>query len=117
MKNEELLKTLIDELFNLDSISEEYQDGEIHFRIDSKKEGNTLTIKVERLENKDKENFENWLKDVDDDVFLEMVERLPVNFNTIYNSDNYKDIINIATDEIKNILNDRINKYKMILGE
>ena len=101
MKNEELLKTLID----------------VHFRIDSVKEGNTLNIKVEKFENKDKENFENWLKEVDDDVFLEMVDRLPEGFNNIYQSDNYKDIINIATKEVKNILNERINKYKMILGE
>lgn len=117
MKNEELLKTLIDELFKLDSIHEEYQDGEIHFRIDSEKNRNTLNIKVEKLENTDKKEFEKWLENIDDDVFTEMVESLPKNFNTIYNSPNYKDIIDIATISIKNILNDRINKYKMILGE
>ena len=57
MKQEELLKALITELFKTNTLHQEYQDNDTHFVIDSIKEGNTLTIKVELKENKDKKEF------------------------------------------------------------
>ena len=49
MKQEEIFKALIKELFALDTTHQEYQDNDTHFVVDSTKEGNTLTIKVQLL--------------------------------------------------------------------
>ena len=35
MKQEELMKTLIKELFEMDTLHQEYQDNDTHFVIDS----------------------------------------------------------------------------------
>lgn len=35
MKQDELLKTLVEELFKLDTTHQEYQDNDIHFVVDS----------------------------------------------------------------------------------
>ena len=35
MKQEELLKTLIKELFNLNTMHQEYQDSDTHYIVDS----------------------------------------------------------------------------------
>jgi hypothetical protein len=35
MKQEELMKTLIEELFKMDTLHQEYQDNDIQFAIDS----------------------------------------------------------------------------------
>ena len=76
MKQEEILKALIEELFAMNELHQEYQDNDTHYVVDSTKEGNTLTIKVQLLENKDKKEFENWLQLVDDDLFQEVLEEL-----------------------------------------
>ena len=121
MKQEELLKALISELMGMDELHQEYQDNDTHFVIDSTKEGNTLTIKVQLLENKDKKDFENWLQQVDDDLFQEVLEELAEkeglsDINSLYNSENYQQVIDKVKTKTKEIANRKIKMLKKLIN-
>lgn len=121
MKQEELLKALISELMGMDELHQEYQDNDTHFVIDSTKEGNTLVIKVQLLENKDKKDFENWLQQVDDDLFQEVLEELAEkdglsDINSLYNSENYQQVIDKVKTKTKEIANHKIKMLKKLIN-
>jgi hypothetical protein len=121
MKQEELLKALISELMGMDELHQEYQDNDTHFVIDSTKEGNTLVIKVQLLENKDKKDFENWLQQVDDDLFQEVLEELAEkdglsDINSLYNSENYQQVIDKVKTKTKEIANRKIKMLKKLIN-
>ena len=121
MKQEELLKALIEELFEMDTLHQEYKDNDSHFVVDSTKEGNTLTIKVQLLENEDKKNFENWLQQVDDDLFQEVLEELSEkdglsDINSLYNSENYQQVIDKVKTKTKEIANRKIKMLKKLVN-
>lgn len=120
MKQEELMKTLIEELFNLDMGHEEYQDNDTHFVLDSQKEGNTLTIKVQLLENEDKKEFEKWLQNVDDDLFEEVMDELKereglLNLNELYESEDYKKVIDRVKSKTKEVAARRIKELQKLI--
>ena len=108
MKQEELIKALIAELFKMDTMHQEYKDNDTHFLIDSQKEGNTLTIKVQLLENKDKREFEQWLEQIDDDLFSEVLDE-------IYNSKDYQKAIDKIKSKTKEIAVRRIKELQKLL--
>ena len=116
MKQEEMIKTLVKELMELDELHQEYQDKDTHFVVDSQKEGNTLTIKVQLLENKDKEQFEKWLESIDDDILSEVLEEVNSDgdLNELYNSENYKQVINKVKSKTKEIVDEKIKYLKAI---
>ena len=121
MKQEELLKALVSELMGMNELHQEYQDNDTHFVIDSTKEGNTLTIKVQLLENKDKKDFENWLQQVDDDLFQEVLEELAEkeglsDINSLYNSENYQQVIDKVKTKTKEIANRKIKMLKKLIN-
>ena len=121
MKQEELLKLLIKELFAMDTLHQEYQDNDTHFVVDSKKEGNTLTIKVQLLENEDKKEFENWLKQVDDDLFQEVLEELSEkeginDIQALYNSKDYKKVIDKVKAKTREIATRKVKALKRLLA-
>jgi hypothetical protein len=120
MKQEEILKALVTELMGLDELHQEYQDNDTHFVIDSTKEGNTLTIKVQLLDNKDKKEFEEWLKGIDDDLFSEVLEELKeeglINLEEMYKSDQYKTVINKVKQKTKEIASKKIKLLKKLLA-
>ena len=121
MKQEELLKALVSELMGMDELHQEYQDNDTHFVIDSTREGNTLTIKVQLLENKDKKDFENWLQQVDDDLFQEVLEELAEkdglsDINSLYNSENYQQVIDKVKTKTKEIANRKIKILKKLIN-
>jgi hypothetical protein len=120
MKQEEILKALIEELFAMDTLHQEYQDNDSHFVVDSTKEGNTLTIKVTLLENKDKEKFEKWLEQVDDDLFQEVLDELAEkeglkDINSLYNSEKYQQVIDKVKAKTKEIAARKIKNLKKFL--
>ena len=120
MKQEELLKALIKELFEMDKLHQEYKDNDSHFVVDSTREGNTLTIKVQLLENEDKKDFENWLQQVDDDLFQEVLEELSEkdglsDINSLYNSENYQQVIDKVKTKTKEIANRKIKMLKKLV--
>ena len=121
MKQEELLKALVSELMGMDELHQEYQDNDTHFVIDSTREGNTLTIKVQLLENKDKKDFENWLQQVDDDLFQEVLEELAEkeglsDINSLYNSENYQQVIDRVKTKTKEIASRKIKMLKKLIN-
>ena len=120
MKQEELMKTLINELFKLDTTHQEYQDNDVHFVVDSQKNGNTLIVKVQLLENKDKKEFEAWLKQIDDSLFEEVLDELQEkeglsNLNDLYNSENYKNVISKIKSKTKEIALRKIKELQKLV--
>ena len=121
MKQEELLKTLVKELFGMNELHQEYQDNDTHFVIDSQKEGNTLTIKVELKDNKDKKDFEKWLKNIDNDFFSEILEDLAneeglTDIEALYNSKDYKKVITKVKAKAKELANRKIKLLQKIVA-
>ena len=121
MKQEELMKSLIKELFALNTTHQEYQDNDIHFVVDSQKNGNTLTIKVQLLENKDKKEFEKWLENnVDDELFSEVLEELAkkeglTDIEALYNSKDYKKVIDKVKSKTKEIVARKVREFQNLL--
>ena len=120
MKQEELIKVLVKELFGLDELHQEYQDNDTHFVIDSQKEGDTLTIKVQLVENKDKKEFEKWLENVDDDLFSEVLDELKdeglMDLEETYNSKDYKEVIDKVRSKTKEVAINKIKELQKILN-
>ena len=121
MKQEELLKSLIKELFALNELHQEYQDNDTHYVVDSQKNGNTLTIKVQLLENKDKKEFEKWLSSVDDDLFAEVLDELRNEDNLfdiekLYQSKDYKKVISKVKAKTKEIALRKIENLKSLIN-
>ena len=121
MKQEELLKALVSELMGMDELHQEYQDDDTHFVIDSTKEGNTLTIKVQLLENKDKKEFEKWLQQVDDDLFQEVLDELAEkeglkDISNLYNSEKYQQVIDRVKSKTKELAARKIKNLKKLLS-
>ena len=120
MKQEELLKALIKELFALNELHQEYQDNDTHFVIDSRKEGNKLTINITLKDNEDKKKFEKWVDQLDDDIFNEVWEALAAednlhSLNEIYNSNDYKKVIDKFKNKTKEIASGKIKKLQKLL--
>ena len=120
MKEEEILKTLVKELFALNELHQEYQDNDTHFVIDSQKEGNTLTIKVQLIENKDKEEFEEWLEQIDNNLFEEVLDELKdeglSNLDELYQSKNYKSVIEKVKAKTKQIATRKIAELQSLIN-
>ena len=121
MKQEEILKALIEELFAMNELHQEYQDNDTHYVVDSTKEGNTLTIKVQLLENKDKKEFEDWLQLVDDDLFQEVLEELAereglTDLDALYKTEDYQKVIDRVKAKTREIANRKIRNLKKLLN-
>ena len=119
MKQEEILKALAKELFEMDTMHQEYQDNDTHFIVDSNKEGDTLTVKITLKENKDKQEFEKWLEYVDDDLFQEVLESFGDAFDMEkeYNSPNYKRVIYEVKNRARDMAAKKIKELQKVLGQ
>ena len=119
MKQEEILKALVKELFALDTMHQEYQDNDTHFIVDSNKEGDTLTVKITLKENKDKQEFEKWLENVDDDLFQEVLESFGDAFDMEkeYNAPNNKKGIYEVKNRARDMAAKKIKELQRVLGQ
>ena len=123
MKQEELFKTLISELFALNELHQEYQDNDTHFVVDTQKKEDTLIIKITLKENKDKQEFEDWLSNIDDTLFEEVLDELKnkeglINLEDMYQSKDYKKVIDRIKSKTKEIAQRRIKELqKLISGQ
>ena len=115
---EKELVALIKELFEMDELHQEYTDNDISFAIDTQKvDNNTLEIKVTLNEgNKDKKEFEQWVRQIPDDIFSEILESLNDDIYEKYNSEKYMEIIDQVRSKANSILLDRMSKYKGLLS-
>ena len=121
MKEKELIITLVKELMVMDELHEEYTDNNLHCVIDSQKEGDTLTIKVSLKENKDKQEFEDWVNRLDDDIFNETWESLSneyglKNLNDVYNTEDYKNVINMFKSTAREIAENKVKQLTKIFN-
>ena len=121
MKQEDLMKTLIKELFKMDTVHHEYIDNDNAYVIDSQREGDTLTIKVSLKENKDKKEFEKWLETVDDDLFSEVLDELKeteklIDIEQLYNSKDYKKAIDKIKSKTKEIAQRKIKELQKLIN-
>lgn len=116
--NKQLI-ALVKELLEMDELHQKYQDNNISFAIDTQKvDDSTLNITIKLLDNikDDKEEFENWLKNVPQDIFAEAIESLDENINEKYNSEDYKEIIDSVRNRINSIINDRLATYSALMN-
>ena len=121
MKQEELFKSLIRELFGMEELHQEYQDNDTHFVIDTQKDGNILNIRIQLLENKDKKEFENWLSEISDDFFSEILDELKekeglYNLEELYNSKDYIKVIQRVKSKAKEIASRKIKELQRIIN-
>ena len=122
MKQEELFKSLIRELFGMEELHQEYQDNDTHFVIDTQKDGNILNIRIQLLENKDKKEFENWLSEISDDFFSEILDELKEkeglhNLEELYNSKDYIKVIQRVKSKAKEIASRKIKELQRIVND
>ncbi len=121
MTQEDLLKTLVKQLFAISETHYEYQDNQSNFIIDAKKENpDELVIRVKNNKNKDKEEFENFVDSMDDDLFNEVWESLSEennlhNLNELYDSPQYKEVINKFKNRTKEIVSNKIKDLQKYL--
>ncbi|MER2010040.1 MAG: hypothetical protein ABS939_21605 [Psychrobacillus sp.] len=78
-----------------------------------------MHITVTLVEDTDKKEFENWLKQVDDDLFYDVLKELGDNYNLdqMYNSENYKEVIDLVTFKTKELAKKRIKELESIIGQ
>ena len=121
MKQEEIFKTLVEELMKIDKVHHEYMDNDNAYVIDSQKNGNELIIKVSIKENKDKKEFEEWLETVDDDLFSEVLDELKeteklIDIEQLYNSKDYKKAIDKIKSKTQEIAVRKIKELQKLIG-
>ena len=121
MKQEELLKQVIKELFSLDNLHQEYQDNDTHYIVDSQKENNKITFTIQLKENKDKKEFERWINQLDDEIFNEVWESLSMedelhSLDELYNTENYKEVITKFKNKTKEIATRKIKELQKLIA-
>ena len=113
MKEENLL-SLIKELSAMNELHQEYQDNNIHYVIDAIRDGNVLKFNVEIQDTKDKEEFEKWASQLDDEFFSEVWESLSKedelhSLNELYESPNYREVIQRFKNKARQIAKRKID--------
>lgn len=94
----------------------------VAYEVDLNKDGDTLTIVIEKKELEDKKEFEAWLDTVDDNMFQEALEKVQKitgidakQLDKDYNSNDYKGIINLFKKIIPQIAQEKINNLQRYL--
>lgn len=94
----------------------------VAYEVDLKKDGDTLTIVIEKKELEDKKEFEAWLDTIDDNMFQEALERVQKitgidgkQLDKDYNSNDYKGIINLFKKIVPQIAQEKINNLQRYL--
>lgn len=119
MEQENLIQ-LFKEFWEMDTTHQEYKDNNIQYVVDSQKDNDTLTIKVQLKENEDKKNFEEWLSEIDDDLFSEVLEELTsekelIDLNTKYNSEDFQEVIDKVKSKTKEVALRKIKKLQKLI--
>lgn len=117
----EMAIDLIKSLFEVDEMHEEYENNNIKFCIDLKKDGENkliLTISYDEEDNSEKEQFEEYVSSLDDDIFVKAIEEIKKdipNFDEIYQSKSWKNVANAFQDKVNEIINLKINKLTHLI--
>ncbi len=120
MEEFEIIKNLIKELGE-GTKHEEYTDGNNIYVLDLDVNKDNVLFKMSVKENKDKEEFEKWVNELDDDIFEDVWQSLSdklggnEKLNEMYEGKDYKKVINAFKLETMKILQSKVNKFKSML--
>ena len=117
------MREILEKLFQQEELHEEIVDNNIKYVIDVEKgTDNEINIKVtkEQVSNKDKEQFEAWVNQLDGDLFTEIWESLSEDYglydlNKLYESENYKKVIDLFKERTQKILSQKIEKLTKLI--
>lgn len=118
---EETLLALIKELSGFTKLHKEYHTDDISYIVDSNKEGDVLHFDVKIQSNKDKKEFEKWIQNLDDNLFNEVWESLSKednlnDLNDIYNSGNYREVINKFKAKTRELARNKIRELQKLIN-
>lgn len=122
MENEILIKALVMSLFEVNELHQEYQDNDIHFVVDTQRDGKELTVKITLIEEEDKQEFEKWLEKIDNELFSEVIDEIKkedslIDLDSLYNSKDYKKVIDKVKSKTQEVIENRIEELKSLLNE
>lgn len=117
------MREILEKLFQQEELHEEIVDNNIKYVIDVEKgTDNEINIKVtkEQVSNKDKEQFEAWVNQLDGDLFTEIWESLSEDYglydlNKLYESEDYKKVIDLFKERTQKILSQKIEKLTKLI--
>lgn len=117
------MREILEKLFQQEELHEEIVDNNIKYVIDLEKgTDNEINIKVtkEQVSNEDKKQFEAWVNQLDGDLFTEIWESLSEDYglydlNKLYESENYKKVIDLFKERTQKILNQKIEKLTKLI--
>ena len=117
------MREILEKLFQQEELHEEIVDNNIKYVIDVEKgTDNEINIKVtkEQVSNEDKKQFEAWVNQLDGDLFTEIWESLSEDYglydlNKLYESENYKKVIDLFKKRTQKILNQKIEKLTKLI--
>ena len=80
-----------------------------------------MIIKITLKENKDKQEFENWLSNIDDTLFEEVLDELKnkeglINLEDMYQSKDYKKVIDRIKSKTKEIAQRKIKALQKLIN-
>lgn len=121
MKTVDFDASLIDAMFDInEELHESVEINGYKITLDLEKTSdNEINIKVTRS-NSDKKEFEEWAEKIDDGLFTEAWESLSKDFNLknlddLYESDDYRQVINIFKTKVKELAQDKIKALQNLL--
>ena len=80
-----------------------------------------MIIKITLKENKDKQEFEDWLSNIDDTLFEEVLDELKnkeglINLEDMYQSKDYKKVIDRIKSKTKEIAQRKIKALQKLIN-
>ena len=117
------MREILEKLFQQEELHEEIVDNNIKYVIDVEKGTDNeinITVTKEQVSNKDKEQFEAWVNQLDGDLFTEIWESLSEDYglydlNKLYESENYKKVIDLFKERTQKILSKKIEKLTKLI--
>lgn len=117
------MREILEKLFQQEELHEEIVDNNIKYVIDVEKGTDNeinITVTKEQVSNKDKEQFEAWVNQLDDNLFSEIWESLSEDYglydlNKLYESEDYKKVIDLFKERTQKILSQKIEKLTKLI--
>ena len=117
------MREILEKLFQQEELHEEIVDNNIKYVIDVEKDTDNeinITVTKEQVSNKDKEQFEAWVNQLDGDLFTEIWESLSEDYglydlNKLYESEDYKKVIDLFKERTQKILSKKIEKLTKLI--
>lgn len=117
------MREILEKLFQQEELHEEIVDNNIKYVIDVEKGTDNeinITVTKEQVSNKNKEQFEAWVNQLDDNLFSEIWESLSEDYglydlNKLYESEDYQKVIDLFKERTQKILSQKIEKLTKLI--